>query len=351
MHEALTGLLARRPVADQATWRSLWDQLGDGTLPREQAVALLASLATRLPDPETLRALVGSLRERRPAPASASGTWSGTVNVVGTGGGPATFNISTASAFVAAAAGVRVVKTGSRAYTSSLGSVDLLERLGVRQTSSRQETEEMLDRHGIAFAGPFVYPAELARLARTVAPLSMKPFGRFLNAVGPFLAGLPVAAQVTGVSHIMPLEDLRALAGSLTGRTVWLCANDRGADELLGFADNVVHVNDGRVLRLRPGQVVAADGDMEALRPVPREQAAEHFLAVLGGRAHPVATRTVCLNAAALSVAAGHHTGFAGALAACEAAVSGGAAVDLAERIRARRAAARPREQAGAHRG
>ncbi|WP_081236261.1 hypothetical protein [Streptomyces viridosporus] len=349
MHEALTGLLARRTVADRATWRSLWDRLGDGTLPREQAVALLASLATRLPDPATLHALTGSLRERHPAPAG--DTWPGTVNVVGTGGGPATFNISTAAAFVAAAAGVRVVKTGSRAYTSSLGSVDLLERLGVRSTSSRGETEDVLDEYGIAFAGPFVYPAELARLARTVAPVSMKPFGRFLNAVGPFLGELPVAAQVTGVSRIMPLDDLRALAGTLTDRTVWLCANDVGADELLGFADNVVHVNDGRLLRLGPGRVVAAEGGLEDLRPVPREQAAQHFLAVLGGRAHPVATRTVCLNAAALSVAAGHHTTWETALAAAEAAVADGAAVDLVGRLRARRAAPRTPHPSGARRG
>ncbi|MDG4864125.1 hypothetical protein P8605_38895, partial [Streptomyces sp. T-3] len=315
MHDALTGLLAQRPVAERETWRSLWDQLDDGSLGQEQAVALLASLTTRLPGPETLRALLGSLLERRPAPPV--GPWPGAVNIVGTGGGPATFNISTAAAFVAAAMGVPVVKTGSRAYTSSLGSVDLLERLGVRLTASYSQTERTLEQYGIAFAGPFVYPAQLARLARTVAPLSMKPFGRFLNALGPFLADLPVAAQVTGVSHTMPGAELRDLAAGLEGRRLWLTSNDQGADELLGFADNTIHTygleGPGEV-RLLPDSLTEAGGSFEALRPVAPADAAEHFLDVLGGTGP--ATDTVCLNAAALAVASGHSADWPTAYAA-----------------------------------
>ncbi|MFE4535582.1 hypothetical protein ACFRKB_10940 [Streptomyces scopuliridis] len=334
MHEALTGLLERRAPVGHDTWRSFWDQLGDGRLDRAQALALLASLATALPGHETLRPLLDSLAERRPArPAD---RWPGTVNVVGTGGGPKTFNISTASAFVAAAAGVRVVKTGSRAYTSSLGSVDLLERLGVRLTSSYDQTADTLDRYGIAFAGPFVYPAQLTRLARTIAPTSMKPFGRFLNALGPFLADLPVTAQVTGVSANAPLTELRALAGTETGRALWLTTNDRGADELLGFADNTIHTHDGRELRLPAGELVPPHGGFDDLAPAPDPASAPaHFLSVLAGTEGEVATRTVCLNAAALSVASGHTTDWPQAVAGALEAVRSGAARALAERVRA----------------
>ncbi|MFE4370776.1 anthranilate phosphoribosyltransferase [Streptomyces sp. NPDC056835] len=336
MHDALTGLLERRAPVGRETWRSFWDQLGDGRLDRAQALALLASLATTLPTHETLRPLLDSLAERRPArPAD---RWPGTVNVVGTGGGPKTFNISTASAFVAAATGVRVVKTGSRAYTSSLGSVDLLERLGVRLTSSYDQTADTLDRYGIAFAGPFVYPAQLTRLARTIAPTSMKPFGRFLNALGPFLADLPVTAQVTGVSASAPLAELRALAetGTQPGRTLWLTTNDRGADELLGFADNTIHTHDGREHRISAGELVPPNGGFDDLKPAPDPASAPgHFLSVLAGTEGEVATRTVCLNAAALSVASGHTTDWAKAVAAALEAVRGGAARELAERVRA----------------
>ncbi|MFJ1601467.1 hypothetical protein [Streptomyces sp. NPDC088261] len=337
MHLAILGLLEQRAPVARETWRSFWDQLGDGSLDRAQAVALLTSLATRLPDHETLRHLLDSLAERRPArPAD---RWPGTVNVVGTGGGPRTFNISTASAFTAAAAGVRVVKTGSRAYSSSLGSVDLLERLGIRLTSSYEQTGETLERYGIAFAGPFVYPAQLTRLARTVAPLSMKPFGRFLNALGPFLADLPVTAQVTGVSAGAPLTELGALAGTVTDRTLWLTSNDRGADELLGFADNTVHTNAGDEFTVKAGELVSSEGGFDDLAPAADPASApDHFLSVLGGTAGEVATRTVCLNAAALAVASGHLTDWGRAVAAAEEAVRSGAARALAERIRADRA-------------
>ncbi|MFF4434026.1 hypothetical protein ACFYZ4_33340 [Streptomyces sp. NPDC001513] len=342
MHDALIGLLEQRAPVGRETWRSWWDQLGDGQLDKPEVVALLASLASRLPDHQTLRHLLDSLAERRPA-ATVTTSWEGTVNVVGTGGGPKTFNISTASAFVAAAAGVKVVKTGSRAYTGSLGSVDLLERLGVRLTSSYAQTEDTLAAHGIAFAGPFVYPAQLTRLARTVAPYSMKPFGRFLNALGPFLADLPVTAQVTGVSAAAPLDTLRRLAATTTTRRIWLTSNDTGADELLPFATNTVHGEHSLTRIIRPGELTPGDGSFGDLRPVSEPAGAvEHFLAVLAGTAGRVATHTVCLGAAALVVASGVRRDWPSAVALAEGAVRSGAAHDLARRLAAAPAARTP---------
>ncbi|MCB5178539.1 hypothetical protein [Streptomyces antimicrobicus] len=345
MHDALTGLLQQQAPVGRGTWRSWWDQLGDNRLDKAEVLALLASLTSRLPDHHTLRHLLDSLAERRtPHPAGAG--WQGTVNVVGTGGGPRTFNISTASAFVAAATGVKVVKTGSRAYTSSLGSVDLLERLGVRLTSSYAQTEDTLDAHGIAFAGPFVYPVQLTRLARTVAPTGLKPFGRFLNALGPFLADLPVTAQVTGVSAAAPLETLRELAGSTEGRRIWLVSNDTGADELLPFAVNTVHGERGLTRIVRPGELTPGDGSFADLRPAADPGAAvDQFRSVLAGAAGAVATRTVCLGAAALAVAAGTRRDWLSAVAEAEEAVRSGAALALADRLAA---ATRAGDRAGA---
>ncbi|MEU6311892.1 hypothetical protein [Streptomyces sp. NPDC047014] len=332
MHDALTGLLEQRAPVERDTWRSWWDQLGEGTLDRAEVLALLAALTSRLPDHRTLRPLLDSLAERRPAPPAATG-WEGTVNVVGTGGGPRTFNISTAAAFVAAAAGVKVVKTGSRAYTSSLGSVDLLERLGVRLTTSHTHTEDTLAAHGIAFAGPYVYPAQLTRLARTVVPDSLKPFGRFLNALGPFLADLPVTAQITGVSAAAPLDTLRHLAATTTGRRIWLTSNDTGADELLPFATNTIHGPNSLTRIIRPGELTPGDGSFADLRPADTATAVPHFRTVLAGTAGRVATRTVCLGAAALIVASGARRDWPSAVAVAEDAIHCGAAADLAHRL------------------
>ncbi|MCG8915147.1 hypothetical protein L6E12_04995 [Actinokineospora sp. PR83] len=336
MDEVIAALLRGGDAAegvDLPAWRALWDRLESGGLDRAEVSALLATLSTRLPAAAPLKALVVSLRERRSGPEHPA--WPGAVNIVGTGGGPRTFNVSTAAAFVAAAMGVPVVKTGSRAYTGSVGSIDLLDRLGVRLTRSVSDTEDALGEHGIAFAGPFVYPAPLTRMARALVPLGLRPFGRFLNALGPFLAAVPVSAQVTGVSSAAPLEPLRHLAASATDRTVWLCANDIGCDELLGFAHNVVHTG-GDPVTLSPGDLAPGRGSLDDLAEAHPDSLVPHFLDVLSGRGTTAATEAVCLNAAALAMAGGHAATWPGAFAAATDAVHGGAAVALVDRVRAK---------------
>lgn len=346
MHQALVALLGQDPV-DTACWRSFWDQLSEDGLERGEAVALLASLSTRLPDHHTLASLLHSLDERRP---EVTVQFPDTVNIVGTGGGPRTFNVSTAAAFVAAALGVRVVKTGSRAFASSCGSIDLLERLGVPLTKSYEHTGDTLERFGIAFAGYFVYPKELTLLARRVLPIGLRSFGRFLNSVGPFLAALPVSAQITGVSTHPWLPELRGLAGTVGERSVWLCANDVGADELVSFADNVIYTNDdgssndnggsgsgSAEILLSSGQFVSDAGGIDDLRPVDAETGSsvvEHFLEVVSGNGGSVATRTISLNAAAMAVASGLTRDWAAAIAAAGEAIDSGAALDLVHRMR-----------------
>jgi anthranilate phosphoribosyltransferase len=331
MHDVVARLVGPAPEVGIEDWRSLWDELDAGRLDRADGVALLASLATRLPGHDTLHALLASFDERRPGcPVAVPGA----VNVVGTGGGPPTFNVSTAAAFVAAATGVPVVKTGSRAYASALGSVDLLERLGVRLTRSHEETAEALATHGLAFAGPYAYPRELARLARLIVPTGMRPFGRALNALGPFLAAVPVPAQVTGVSDRTLLPTLTRLAATVEGRSVWVCANDAGVDELVGFATNLVATGSERGdVVLAPGRYTTGRGGLDDLRPPPGADPAAFFLGALAGEAGEVATDTLCLNAAALAMAGGHAADWADAVAAARAAVHDGAARALADAL------------------
>jgi anthranilate phosphoribosyltransferase len=334
MHDVVARLVGPTPEVGIEDWRSLWDELDAGRLDRADGVALLASLATRLPGPEALHALLASFDERRPGRPEAV---PGAVNVVGTGGGPRTFNVSTAAAFVAAAAGVPVVKTGSRAYASALGSVDLLERLGIGLTRSHDETAAALATHGLAFAGPYTYPRQLSRLARLIVPTGMKAFGRALNALGPFLAAVPVSAQVTGVSDRTLLPTLRRLAAGAAGRSVWLCTNDLGVDELVGFATNLIATGGelGDVV-VSPGRYTTGRGDLDDLRPPPGVDDVTFFLRAVAGEAGEVATDTVCLNAAALAVAAGHSAAWPAAVAEARDAVARGAARALVDRLATR---------------
>ncbi|MFF1787547.1 anthranilate phosphoribosyltransferase [Kitasatospora sp. NPDC058243] len=335
MHEVLRALIGRdRAVVDQEMWGSFWDQLRDGALRSGETVALLSSLSTRMPDRDTLVAMLRSLDERRPAVAARLDR---TANIVGTGGGPATFNISTAAAFVAAALGVRIVKTGSRAYTSTCGSHDLLDRLGIRTTTSYEQTDDLLERFGIAFPGNFVYPREVALLARSIVPMDLRMIGGFINSVGPFLAAVPVSAQLVGVSDHSLLPALGRVAATVADRRIWLCSNELGVDELVSSVDNVVLTNDGTdAIRLRAEAAASSTDPIAELRPTGAgEDVVDHFLAVLSGAGTALATRTVCLNAAALAVASGLIDGWPEAIRAADDALRSGAARDLVDRLRA----------------
>ncbi|TDC43476.1 hypothetical protein [Micromonospora sp. KC213] len=332
MHAAIAALRAGRPV-DTATWSSFWDELSADTLGPGEPASLMAALSLDGVVPDTLANLARSLHARRTGPVRA---FPGAVNVVGTGGGVSTFNVSTAAAFVATALGARVVKTGSRAYSSKFGSIDLLDRLGIPLTKSYDETAAWLDRHGIAFAGYFVYPVELTVLARRILPLPMKPYGRALNLLGPFLPALPGTRQLTGLPNPGLLPLARRLAAAVEDRDIWLVTNNVGADELISFADNAVLPGpDAPEILLSRRNLQLADGSLPDLAAVAdNDRLVEHFLDVVSGRAGEVATQTVALNAAALAIAAERETGWRNAMDSALAAMRDGAVRNLIEAVR-----------------
>ncbi|MEU9254863.1 hypothetical protein AB0D66_23810 [Streptomyces sp. NPDC048270] len=353
MHDAVAALTGQDRPVDLPVWRSFWDGLHghgprhDRELRRGEAVALLASLSTALPARTTLTALLDSLAERRPGQAGrrggGPGAFDGAVDITGTGGGPRTFDLSTAAAVTAAAVGTPVVKTGFHAHLSPAGPAGLLERLGIPLTRSYEETHETLEDCGIAFAGSFVYPVELTLLARAALPLDVSGLGRCIEALGPFLADMPVSAQVTAVCDARLAPALRTAAAHTAradGRRVWLAGNDLGADGLLGCSPNRVHVYEAvgeDEFTLDPALLGLAPGTLEGLRPRGADPVA-HFRAVLGGEGPREAEDAVCLSAAALAVA-GHTTGdWHEALAAARAVIHDGGALALLERLRSRAA-------------
>lgn len=334
---ALAALVTRSYPIEADVWADFWQRLAAKELHPGEAVAVLSSLTTQMPDGGSVSALLGSLRAGNPQPAAPART---TVNIVGTGGGPSTFNLSTASAFVAAAMGTRVIKTGSRAYASRTGSVDLLDRLGIRMAGSYEELDQLLDTFGIACAGPFVYPKELRLLARQILPFDMKTVGRFFNLVGPFLAAVPVTTQITGVSDHSVLPVFRALALQDPTRDYWLCWNDLGCDELLSITDG--HVFDsaaGAERVIAPGELGLTDRPFEDLLPVAElDDTVPHFLRLISGDGPTGAIESIRMNAAVLAMNGGVRDDWPGALALAEDTMTSGEAARLIERIRTHQA-------------
>jgi anthranilate phosphoribosyltransferase len=329
--DVLVALVNQSYPISEAMWRSFWDRLRSRTLRQGEAAALVASLSTRTPDATSVGALLASLRESdQQLPLGLPAT----VNVVGTGGGPTTFNLSTAAACVAATIGARVIKTGSRAYTSRCGSIDLLERLGVPLTTSYAQTEAMVEFFGIAFAGSFVYPKELRLLAKSILPFDMRALGRFFNSFGPFLSHVPVSAQLTGISNPALLPIFRDLAPQ-AGRRFFLCSNSIGVDELVSFEDNVIHDSaDDQDLRVTPEALGLGTGSLEDLAPAAEGASiVNHFLGLLSGDGPPAAVESILLNAAALAIACEVADGWPQALRSARQSMERGLPLGLIDRI------------------
>jgi len=329
------------PIAEEV-WGNFWDRLGDRELEQGEALAVVCSLTTQTPDGESVAAMLRSLQERNPRPDPPSQP---TVNIVGTGGGPSTFNLSTASAFVGASMGARVIKTGSRAYASKTGSVDLLDRLGIKLTTSYEQTEQMLETFGMACAGPFVYPKELRLLARNILPFGMKQMGRFFNLVGPFLGAVPVTKQITGTSDHAVVPMFKDLAAGDPTREYWITWNDMGVDELLSTVPSQVHDTErGEDYTLSPAEIgLSEDRPFDELKPVEDiDSTVPHFMALIGGVGPTAAIESIKLNAAALAVNAGVAKDWADGLRMAGDAMAAGEPARLIESLRAHGAQAAP---------
>ncbi len=189
------------------------------------------------------------------------------VDTCGTGGdGSGTFNISTAAALVAAAAGVPVAKHGNRAITSKSGSADVLVALGVNINATLERVEQCLDQLGICFCfAPLVHPA-MKRVAEVRRKLGMPTI---FNLLGPLSnpAGAPFQVVGVGRAELRPLlAEALALLG--TQRAIVVSGED-GLDEVtLAGPTRVTEIRDGslRNFTWTPADFGLAPADLASIK-------------------------------------------------------------------------------------
>jgi anthranilate phosphoribosyltransferase len=257
------------------------------------------------------------------------------VDTAGTGGDEArTFNISTAAALVAAAAGAGVAKHGNRAVSSASGSADVLEALGFDLEQPLERIERSIDELGFGFLfAPSHHPA-----MRHAAPVRRELAARTVfNVLGPLTNPAGARAQVVGVYAPELVPTIAAVLATLGARRAFVVHGAGGVDELSPAGPNLVcEVKGGRVRRreIDPkdfGVPRCRPADLEGGTPV---ENAETVREIFGGAAGPK-REAVLLNAAGAIAAGGHARDLRDGYRLAAEAVDSGAAAERLEALAA----------------
>jgi anthranilate phosphoribosyltransferase len=252
------------------------------------------------------------------------------IDTCGTGGdGASTFNISTAVAFVAAAAGVAVAKHGSRSVSSKVGSADVLESLGVNFGAPPEMIRAAVSEVGITFLfAPGWHPA-----MKAVAPLRQKLKVRTIfNLMGPLINPLKPTGQVIGVFSRDVLPQM-AEALNLLGvkKAIVLHGRERLDEAGLGDLTDLAILQDQTVTMttIDPTVISGVSGaPIEQLRGGNLAENTAILTAVLQGKGTPAQTDAVALNAA-LALQVGDVVGdFASGVKLAQEVLKSGAAWD-----------------------
>lgn len=299
-----------------------------GGAERAEVWAVLAALSATRPDPAIAATLVTAIEAGAQTLPCRDADW-GAVNIVGTGGGIASFNISSTAAVIAAVCGVRVLKSGSAAYSSAAGAIEFLRAAGIVPVRSCAEAEAMLDRFGIAFYTPGEFSPLLKRLAMAVMPRPLKTIAPVLNRVGPCLRLLPARSQLTGVARLEDLDWYAEVFGLLGQDRVTLIANEAGLDEGCAFALNRLRPVAGGEWLLDPARLGLGAGGPEAIRGGDAAANLALSRAIFAAEAPAAPTEVALLNAALLICTAEDSRDLPAALERARAALDSGAARTL----------------------
>jgi anthranilate phosphoribosyltransferase len=255
------------------------------------------------------------------------------VDTCGTGGDASgTFNISTAAAIVASAAGVRVAKHGNRAASSSSGSADVLEALGVCIDRPLTHSARSIREIGIGFLfAPAAHGA-----AQHAAP-ARKQIGKrtVFNLLGPLTNPAGAQAQVLGVFSSELIDLVAATLAELGTQRAFVLHGADGLDEIsLSGETQVAEVHDGTVRRftITPADFGLSRAPLKALRGGSPAENAALILRIFQDK--PGAPRDIVVaNAAAALVVTGHVADFRSAAQRASEAIRSGAALQKLEQL------------------
>lgn len=282
---------------DAAVAEEAMGEIMDGKATPAQIGAFLASLRLK---GEQVGEIIGFARAMRARATRFPIDIPGLVDTCGTGGdGAHTFNISTASAFVAASDGVRIAKHGNRAVSSKSGSADVLEALGVPVDLSPKDAADCLRVTNLCFLFAPLYHQAMKHAAGPRKELAVRTV---FNLLGPMTNPAGASHQLMGVYDRKLLETVASVLGQLDVRRALVVAGEDGLDELtVTGVSHIAELRDGeiRTYEITPEQFGLRRHEKEALRGGDAAENAAIIHEVFSG-SRGAARDIVLLNAGAI---------------------------------------------------
>lgn len=294
-HVMLEQLYAGQDLTTEQT-KSLFSDIISGNIEPILLSALLSALKIKGETSEEFAGAVLALKEAAldfPRPDYSF------IDSCGTGGdGSNTINISTASAFVSAACGVKVAKHGNRSVSSKSGSADLLEALGLKLDMSPEQSRHCLDEYNLCF----LFAVQYHQGVRFAVPVRQALKTRTIfNVLGPMINPAAPDKQLMGVYDKALIEPI---AESLrqTGVKRALVVNGSGLDEFaIHGPTDVAELKDGKVTtyQVSPKDLGIDTYPLESLKGGDAVENARHITALLKGEGQTAHEYAVAVNVAA----------------------------------------------------
>ncbi len=248
------------------------------------------------------------------------------VDTCGTGGDAAgLFNVSTAAAFVVAAAGGHVAKHGNRSVSGKSGSADVLEAAGIRIDTSPEQTAECIRALGVGF---MFAPAHHGAMKYAIGPRKELGVRTIFNIIGPLTNPAGARNQVMGVFNGHLCQPLAEVLYKLGSRHVMVVHGEDGLDELsINAPTRIAELKNGRVenYKITPEDVGLERGSLDALRVNNADESHRLIRDVPSGE-RGIASDMVAFNAGAALYVAGHAGDIAEGVALAQNVLATGAA-------------------------
>jgi len=255
------------------------------------------------------------------------------MDTCGTGGGLSTFNISTATAIVAAAAGIPVAKHGSRSISSLSGSADVLEALGVNINLTPAQAERLIEEIGIAFIyAPLFHPV-MCKVLPAETDLGIKTI--FYTIIGPLINPAFATRHILGVYKPELLDTVSYVAKKLGYTNAMFVYGLDGLDEISMIGKTrIKELKDGEMFtyEIQPEDFGMESCTLDDIKTGTPQENAETITGVFSGQIKGPRRNAIVLNAAGALKTGGKISGFEEGIALANKLIdSGEAAKKLAQ--------------------